>query len=221
MIGADYLGRAVVEHWPELLLGFRTTVVLSVLSMGLGLVLGTALVVLRLLPVPPVRAAARLVVEFFRNVPILIQLFFYYYGLPRLGLSLSAFTCAAIGLSIYSGVYIAEALRAGVLAVGRGQAEAAAATGLSLLQALRHVVLPQAARLVIPPLTNLLVFTIKTSALASTITVDELMQVTESVESETFRTFELFTAAAVFYLVLTLPLGAAARWLERRLALQR
>lgn len=195
--------------------------VLSVLSMALGLALGVVLVVLRLLPLPPVRAAARLVIEFFRNVPILIQLFFYYYGLPRLGISLSAFTCAAIGLSIYSGVYIAEALRAGVLAVGRGQLEAGLASGLTRLQGLRHVVLPQAVRLVIPPLTNLLVFTIKTSALASAITVEELMQVTEAVESATFRTFELFTAAAAFYLLLTIPLGGAARWLERRLVLQR
>jgi putative glutamine transport system permease protein len=197
------------------------TIVLSLLSMGLGTVVGLALVVLRLAPVASLRGAARLVIEFFRNVPILIQLFFYYYGLPRLGLSLDAFTCATIGLSLYSGVYIAEALRSGVLAVDRGQWDAALAAGLSPLQTLRHVVLPQAVRLVIPPLTNLLVFTIKTSALASAITVEELMHVTETLESDTFRTFELFTAAALGYLVLTIPLGGAARWLERRVAIQR
>ena len=220
-MAADYLGKAVVEHLPELLLGFRTTVVLSLLSMGLGVGLGTVLAVLRLLPVAVVRVVARLVIEFFRNVPILIQLFFYYFGLPRIGISLSAFTCALLGLSLYSGVYIAEAIRAGVLAVGHGQMEAALAGGLSRLQALRHVVLPQAVRIVIPPLTNLLVFTIKTSALASAITVEEVMYASEVVESATFRTFEIFTAAAAFYLLLTIPLGGASRWLERRLALGR
>jgi putative glutamine transport system permease protein len=189
--------------------------------MALGTALGVVLVILRLAPTAAVRGAARLVIEFFRNVPILIQLFFYYYGLPRLGLSLSAFTCATVGLSIYSGVYIAEALRAGVLAVGRGQFEAALSCGLTRRAALRYVVLPQAARLVIPPLTNLFVFTIKTSALASAVTVEELMHVTETLESETFRTFELFTAAAMLYLVLTIPLGGVARRLERRLAIQR
>ena len=220
-MSADYLGKAVVEHLPELLVGFRTTVVLSILSMGLGLALGTVLAVLRLLPVAVVRVVARLVIEFFRNVPILIQFFFYYFGLPRIGISLSAFACGLLGLSLYSGVYIAEALRAGVLAVGHGQMETALASGLSRLQALRHVVLPQAVRIVIPPLTNLLVFTIKTSAVASAITVEEVMYVSEVVESATFRTFEVFTAAAVFYLLLTIPLGGASRWLERRLALRR
>jgi putative glutamine transport system permease protein len=218
---ADYLGKVVVDHLPALLTGLRMTVVLSLLSMGLGTVVGLVLVVLRLAPSAPVRGAARLVIEFFRNVPILIQLFFYYYGLPRLGVSLDAFTCAALGLSLYSGVYIAEALRSGVLSVDGGQWDAGLAAGLSRLQTLRHVVLTQAVRLVIPPLTNLLVFTIKTSALASAITVEELMHVTETLESETFRTFELFTAAAVGYLALTIPLGGAARWLERRLVIQR
>lgn len=211
----------VVDHLPELLSGFRMTVVLSLLSMGLGTVVGLALVVLRLAPATPLRATARFVIEFFRNVPILIQLFFYYYGLPRLGVSWSAFTCATVGLSLYSGVYIAEALRSGVLAIDRGQWDAGLAAGLSRLQTLRHVVLPQAVRLVIPPLANLLVFTIKTSALASAITLEELMHVTETLESETFRTFELFTAAAIGYLLLTIPLGGAARWLERRLVIQR
>jgi putative glutamine transport system permease protein len=211
----------VVDHLPALLTGLRMTIVLSLLSMGLGTLVGLVLVVLRLAPSAPLRGAARLVIEFFRNVPILIQLFFYYYGLPRLGLSLDAFTCATLGLSLYSGVYIAEALRSGVLAVDRGQWDAALAAGLSRLQTLRHVVLPQAVRLVIPPLTNLLVFTIKTSALASAITVEELMHVTETLESDTFRTFELFTAAALGYLALTIPLGGAARWLERRAAIQR
>ena len=211
----------VVDHLPALLTGFRMTVVLSLLSMGLGTVVGLVLVVLRLAPSAPIRGAARFVIEFFRNVPILIQLFFYYYGLPRLGVSWSAFTCATVGLSLYSGVYIAEALRSGVLAVDRGQWDAGLAVGLSRLQTLGHVVLPQAVRLVIPPLANLLVFTIKTSALASAITLEELMHVTETLESETFRTFELFTAAAIGYLLLTIPLGGAARWLERRLVIQR
>jgi len=218
---STYIGQVVIEHLPELLLGFRTTVVLSLASMGLALVLGTVVAILRLMPFAPVQRAAHLFVEFFRNIPILIQLFFYYYALPSIGISLSAFACALIGLSIYSGVFIAEALRAGVLAVGEGQLNAALACGLTHFRALRYVILPQAVRLVIPPLTNLLVFTIKTSALASVVTVTDVMNVAESIDSATFRTFEIFTAAACFYLLLTLPLGALSRWLEQRLALQR
>jgi len=218
---SEYIGQVVVQHLPELLLGFKTTIVLSVSSMGLGLVLGTVLVIFRTLPLAPARWAARLFIEFFRNIPILIQLFFYYYALPSIGISLSAFACAIVGLSIYSGVFIAEVLRAGILSVGEGQYNAALACGHTNLQALRYVILPQAVRLVIPPLTNMLVFTIKTSALASVVTVADVMHVAGAIESTTFRTFELFTAAACFYLILTVPLGVTSRWLEQRLTLLR
>ena len=218
---ADYFGRAVVENLPLLLEGYRTTVVVSVLAMLVSLALGILVAALRTSGLRPLGWLGTAYVELFRNTPLLIQLYFYFFGLTRLGVRLSAFEAGVAALGIYTGAYVAEVVRAGVLSVDRGQTEAARALGLGNLQTLRFVVLPQAVRTVLPPLGNLGIALIKNSALVGSIALADLLYVSDLVQSRTFRTFEVFTAVIVFYLSLTLPLALLVSRVERRLAVLR
>ena len=217
----DYFGRAVVENLPLLLEGYRTTVVVSVLAMLVSLALGILVAALRTSGLRPLGWLGTAYVELFRNTPLLIQLYFYFFGLTRLGVRLSAFEAGVAALGIYTGAYVAEVVRAGVLSVDRGQTEAARALGLGNLQTLRFVVLPQAVRTVVPPLGNLGIALIKNSALVGSIALADLLYVSDLVQSRTFRTFEVFTAVIVFYLSLTLPLALLVSRVERRLAVLR
>ena len=218
---SDYFGRAVVENLPLLLEGYRTTVIVSLLAMLLSLALGILVAGMRTSGVAPLRWLAVGYVEFFRNTPLLIQLYFYYFGLTRVGVRLSAFEAGVAALGIYTGAYVAEVVRAGILSVDRGQTEAARALGLSNLQTLRFVVLPQAVRTVVPPLGNLGIALIKNSALVGSIALADLLHVADLIQSRTFRTFEVFTAVILFYLSLTLPLAWLVSRVERRLAVLR
>jgi aspartate/glutamate/glutamine transport system permease protein len=217
----DYFGRAVVENLPLLLEGYRTTVVVSLLAMLLSLALGIVVAGMRTSPLAPLRWLATAYVEVFRNTPLLIQLYFYFFGLARLGLRLSAFEAGVAALGIYTGAYVAEVVRSGILSIDRGQTEAARALGLSGFQSLRFVVLPQAVRTVLPPLGNLGIALVKNSALVGSIALADLLYVSDLVQSRSFRTFEVFTAVVVFYLSLTLPLALLVSRLERRLAVLR
>jgi len=156
-------------------------------------------------------------VEFFRNTPLLIQIFFFFHALPRAGLTLSAFASALWALSIYTAAYVAEVVRAGVQSIHRGQMEAARSLGFSYLEAMRYIILPQAFAITVPPLGNLFIALLKNTSLASTIAVAELVYQGELIDSRTFRTFEVFAAVGILYLSLTLPLGAFVNVLERRL----
>ncbi len=212
---------AVLANLPLLLEGYRTTIVASALAMVLSVALGIVVAGLRTAPVRPLRWLGTAYVEIFRNTPLLIQLYFYFFGLARLGLRLSAFEAGVAALGIYTGAYVAEVVRSGVLALDRGQTEAARALGLGPFQTLRFVVLPQAVRTVLPPLGNLGIALIKNSALVGSIALADLLYVSDLVQSRTFRTFEVFTAVVVFYLSLTLPLAWLVSRLERRLAVLR
>jgi putative glutamine transport system permease protein len=218
---ADYFGRAVVENLPLMLEGYGMTVVVSALAMLVSVLLGTAVAGLRTSGVRPLQWFGATYVEVFRNTPLLIQLYFYFFGLTRVGVRLSAFQAGVAALGIYTGAYVAEAVRAGILSVDRGQREAARALGLSYLQTLRFVVFPQAVRTVLPPLGNLGIALVKNSALVSSIALADLLYVADLIQSRTFRTFEVFTAVIVFYLSLTLPLALLVSQLERRLAVRR
>jgi ABC-type amino acid transport system permease subunit len=126
-----------------------------------------------------------------------------------------------MALSLYTGAFVAESIRAGVATVGPGQREAALSIGLTFVGSMRHVVLPQAFRAVIPPLGNLFIAMIKNSAIASAIAVPELLHRSEILNGRTFRTFEIFTGVLIGYLSLTVPAAAAVRRLERRLEIKR
>ncbi len=207
--------------------GLLFTVELTALALLGSFVLGMVVALLRISPLAPLRSVGAFYVEFFRNTPLLAQLFFWSVAAPALGVRFSQdaledlFRTAVAGLTTYHAAYTAEAIRAGLLSIEKGQIEAARSLGLSYLQMLRFIQVPQAVRMVVPPLGNIAVALSKNTSQASVIGVGELLRAGELVESRTFRATEAFAAVALLYLVLTVPLAAAVNWLERRLAVAR
>jgi len=201
-----------------LLAGLGVTVRLAALAFVLALALGLVFGVLRTTPFRPLRAIGTAYVEFFRNTPLLVQMYFWYFGLPLLlGVTLPGFQAAFLALGIYTGAFVAEVVRAGVLAVSLGQLEAARSLGLSYLQTLRFVVLPVAIATTVPPLGNVIIAMTKNTSVASAIAVADLMYVGNLVNSRTFATYEVFGAVGLGYLALTVPLSVGVNQLERRL----
>ncbi|HEY3316524.1 MAG TPA: amino acid ABC transporter permease [Bacillota bacterium] len=197
--------------------GLGQTVMASLMGLALAMALGTFMGVLGVIPVKPLRWLNRGYVEFFQNTPLVTQMFFYYYGLPRLGLTLPVLSVGVIGLGVYTGAYIAEAVRAGIQSIHRGQLEAAYSQGFTYGQAMRHIVLPQAFRVIMPPLTNQFVNLIKNSSVLSLIAGYDIMY-----QADTWSAYNLYYAvayvtAAGLYLLLTLPTAYLARRLERRM----
>lgn len=208
---------AVWQGLPYLLQGAALTVVISVVAMFLALVVGLVLAALSQVPGRVLPALVGAYVEVFRNTPLLIQLFLVYFGLPQLGLRFSPFLSGLSALVLYAAAYNAEVFRAGLEAVPWGQHEAALSTGLTRLQALRHVIVPQALRISFPALGNNLVSLVKNSSLVSTIGMVDLMFVANDISFNNFRTFEIYGAAAILYVLLVLALGRVLSLTERRI----
>lgn len=218
----------IAFEFPQLYFtGLWLTIQISVFGLIGATVLGTIVALFRVGPIVPLRWIGAAYVEFFRNTPLVVQLFFLFLGLPILGIRFSSdtfesiFRAASIGMALYHGAYVAEIVRGGLLGVDKGQIEAARSLGLSYTQMLQNVQLPQTFRAVIPPLGNIAIALVKNTSLASTIGVAELLYAAEIVESRTFRAEEAFIAATILYLLLTIPLGFAVNALERRLVVAR
>jgi putative glutamine transport system permease protein len=211
------VGTAIQNNLPLFWEGLRITVLLGVLALILALVLGVIFAVLRSVPVRPLRAIGTAYVEFFRNTPLLVQTFFAYFGLGAAGIRLPAFTAAFLALGVYTGAFVTEAIRAGILAVDKGQYEAARSLGLSYGQMMRYVVLPQAFATTVPPLGNLAIALTKNTSLASSIAVADLLYNANLVNSRTFATYEVFAFVGLCYLAITLPMSAVLSQIERRL----
>lgn len=222
----EYFGSAVVEYLPNFLWGMLMTINISFWAAIVSFVVGLVVALLRVTPSGGLKVVATAFTEFFRNTPLFVQVLVFYFGLPKLGINLrfnlfgievsDRFAAGTLSLGLYTGAYIAEAIRSGLLAIPKGQSEAARSLGLSLLQTLRLIVVPQAIRLVLPPLGNLYSAMLKNSALLSSIGVADLMFQADFVNNRTFRTFEVFTAVVIFYLMLTLPMGWFVHWLEKK-----
>lgn len=208
------------EYWGLILQGTLMTLWLTIASAVISLIIGTLIGVLRNAPIGILRSLAANYTEFFRNIPLLTVLFFIYYGVPNTGLILDKVTSAIWGLGLYTAAYVAEVIRAGLGTVSKGNVEAARSLGLSFLQTLWHVQLPQALRAAIPPLGTLLIALLKNTSLASTVAVGELLFQADFVGNRTFNPNILLIAGAI-YLVLTLPTGALMNVLEQRLAIKR
>ncbi|SDQ73838.1 amino acid ABC transporter permease [Quadrisphaera sp. DSM 44207] len=208
----------VQESWLPLLEGLvRGTIPLTVVSFVLGLALALVVALMRLSPAGPVAGLARAYVSVIRGTPLLVQLFLIFYGLPSFGVTLDPFPSAVIALTLNVGGYASEVVRASILAVPRGQWEAAATVGMGYSTALRRVVLPQAARVAVPPLSNTLISLVKDTSLASTILVTELLRRAQEIAAPTFEFFTLYSIAAVYYWVVCLALSVLQSRLETRL----
>jgi cystine transport system permease protein len=195
----------------------RGTLPLTAISFVLGLVLALLVALMRLSPVPPVQALARGYVSVIRGTPLLLQLFIIYYGLPSLGVTIDPFPSAVIAFTLNVGGYASEVVRAAILAVPRGQWEAAATVGMSYPTTLRRIVLPQASRVAVPPLSNTLIALVKDTSLASTIQVTELLRKAQEAAAPTYEFFALYGVAAIYYWVICLALSFTQSRLETRL----
>jgi glutamate transport system permease protein len=204
--------------WVNFILpGLWHTLTAALTAMVLALAFGLVFAVLRLSPRRPVAAAAGAVVEFCRAVPLLLMIFFIFYGLPFLIQGpVPAFWAVVVGLTLYNGSVLAEAFRAGVLAVPRGQSEAAAAIGLRGGQTMRFVLLPQAARAMLPVIVSQLVVLLKDTALGYIIAYPELLQRANEVTANYGNVVSVAMVLALIYIAINGGLTLLARWLERR-----
>jgi polar amino acid transport system permease protein len=206
------------KYFGWLLSGFYTTVQLSVVSIALAFLLGLLIAMMRMSHAWPVRWFAHGYLEFFRNTPLLVQIFFWYFGsykvLPRvvndwLATTNFEFAAAVIALTIYTSAFIAEDIRSGIRSIPKEQMEAAASSGFSYVRSMQYIILPQAIRITVPPLVNQFLNLVKNSSLAMTIGVAELTYQARQVESYTFKGYEAFTAATLVYLALSLAITGA------------
>lgn len=205
------------EVFPFLLKGARVTITLTLVSLSLGIAIGLLIGVARVAQSPLVRNAAVVYIEVVRGTPLLMQLIFIYYGLPSMGVNLDAYSAGILGLSMNSAAYVGEIFRAGIQSIGKGQVEAARASGLTYTQSMRYVVLPQALRVVLPPLTNEFVAMLKDTSLVSTLAVAELLRVGREMQAWKSNTFSPFAGVALIYLAMTIPMTKLARQFEKRL----
>jgi len=201
------------QYFEWILSGVKVTLQLSVVSVALSFILGLLIAVMRMSNVKPILWFSHAYLEFFRNTPLLVQIFFWYFGsykiLPMvvndwLNTMNFEFAAAVIALTIYTSAFIAEDIRSGVRSIPKEQMEAARSSGFSYLKSMYYIILPQAVRLTIPPLINQFLNLTKNSSLAMTIGVAELTYQARQVESYTFKGFEAFTAATLVYLGLSL-----------------
>jgi polar amino acid transport system permease protein len=202
-------------HSFYLIKGALISLALSLGAMCVGLIFGTIAALMRMSANRFVRQPASFYVWLFRGTPVLVQLIIIYTGLPQLGIKLDVISAALLGLGVNEGAYLAEIIRAGIMAVPAGQDEAAQAMGLTRLMAMRLIIMPQALRIIIPPLGNAFNGLMKTSSLASVISMEELLRRTELLIQVQFKVLEIFTVAALYYLVLTTLWGFVQQRLEK------
>ncbi|MES3000299.1 MAG: amino acid ABC transporter permease [Pseudomonadota bacterium] len=216
-------------HYVLLLQGLGWTVVTAMCAWLLALLLGSVVGVLRTLPSRAARVVGTCYVDLFRNIPLLMQVFIWFFVLPELvpeglGRTLKQmdqgpFVAAVLAIGFFMAARVAEQVRAGIQALPRGQDMAGTALGFSRFQTYRYVLLPVAYRIILPPLTSDFMATIKNTSVAMTVGLLELTGRARAMQEFTFQVFEAFTAAALAYLILNLTVTAFMRWLEMRLAI--
>ena len=229
VIGSYFLSRRVLD-------GLEITIFLTVVCMAIGIVLGVILAVMRLSANPLLSGASWVYIWFFRGTPVLVQLLFWYNMAalyPRFSLGvpfgpsfvhgnanslITALTAAILGLGLNEGAYMAEIVRAGILSVEHGQVEAAQALGMTRALTMRRIILPQAMRVIIPPTGNETISMLKTSSLASVITVTELLYAVQLIYSVNFKTIPLLIVASLWYLIATSVLTVGQYYIERHYA---
>ena len=193
----------LADRWPDFVAGAWLTIQLTVLSIALGFVVGTICALARVYGGPVVRRVAGAYVEAIRNTPLLVQIFIVYFGLSSLGLKLSAEVSAVLALTINMGAYTTEIMRAGIESIQRTQLEAADCLGLTRLQTILHVVLLPAMERVYPSLASQGVLLMLASSITSQISAEELTATANLVQSDTYRSFEVYIIVAIAYLTLS------------------
>jgi aspartate/glutamate/glutamine transport system permease protein len=198
--------------------GLLLTLEVSALALLLALALGVVVATLRVAPAAPLRRIGTAYVEFLRNIPLLVQLFFLFFALPSIGIRLPAFACGVLALGVYTSAFVAEAIRSGIAAVPAGQLEAGLSSGMAYATVMRLIVLPQAITKTIPPLGNTTLNLIKNSSLVSTVSMLDILGTANLMGSRSFQYVPMFVGAAICYLIITLPAAFGVNVLEKRYA---
>lgn len=192
------------------------TVKLALIAIALSLVLGLVFSLVLFYKVKGLRSIILSYIELSRNTPLLVQLFFLYYGLPKVGIHMSEFTCAVVGMTFLGGSYMTEAFRSGIEAVGRTQLESGLSIGLSKVQLARYVILPQALAISIPSLGANAIFLLKETSIVGAIALMDLMNVAKDLIGMHYKTAESLLLLVLAYLILVLPLSLLLSWVERK-----
>lgn len=204
---------------PVLLKGMVMTVQLAVLAILFGTLVGLLIALLKIDHRPWLNKIGGFYTWFFRGIPLLVQLIFLYYGLPAVGIVLTPYQAAVIGLSLCGGAYIAEIIRAGIQSIEKGQMEAALSLGMTYGQAMRRVIIPQTYRRLLPPMGNEFITLLKDVSLVSVITMVDLLRSAQLLNQTYFRPFELYATVAVIYPILTSIFTVVVGYLEKKLTL--
>ncbi len=207
----------ISAHVQDFLSGAWLTLRFGLYGVGCSLALGLLCCLVRYFSVPVLKSIARGYIEAARNTPLLVQLFFLYAGLPRVGIRFSAEACAVIGLTFLGGAYMAEAFRSGLESVDKSQREAGECLGLTRAQNIRYVLLPQALATAVPALFANVIFLIKETSVFSVLALMDLMNVADSLRTRGGRTIEVLFMLVAAYIIVLLPVSIAATFTERRL----
>lgn len=205
----------IKEAWPVYTEAARRTVVLAALGIVLSLLIGLGCSLIRYYKIPALKRLAGIYIELARNTPLMIQLFFLYYGLPRVGLRLEGVTCAVAGLAFLGGAYMAEAFRGGLEAVSRVQVEAGLSVGLTRPQLVRYVIMPQAFAVAVPAVAANIIFLMKETSVFSIIAVADLVYVFKDFIKEGHSNESIFLLVFL-YLIIILPISLCFGFMEKR-----
>lgn len=206
----------VVNAIPKFIDATLLTLYLAGAGITFSLIIGIICAVLLVYPVRVLSRITKAYIEISRNTPLLIQIFFLYFGVAKLGIKLDSITCAIISLAFLGGSYMAEAFRGGLLAVSKGQIESALSIGLTPFQVFRYVIFPQAFAVAIPAIGANCLFLIKETSIVSAIAITELMFLAKEIIGMDYKTNEALFLLMLFYLIVLLPLSIFVRYLEKR-----
>ena len=213
----DYNFSLVVSAFPLLLMGAVVTIKITAISVTLGIAIGLFAGIARISSFWPVRALAAVYVDFIRGTPLLVQIFIMYFALPVItGQRIDPFIAAITACSINSGAYVAEIFRSGIQSIDSGQMEAGRSLGMTWIQTMCYIIVPQAFKRVIPPLGNEFIALLKDSSLVSVIGFEELTRRGQLIIARTYGSLEIWTSVAVIYLAMTLTISRFVAYLERR-----
>ena len=209
----------MINSLPLLIVGAGITIQITAISVGLGLIIGMFVGIARICNVKVLRALATVYIDFLRGTPLLVQIFLIYFALPMVvGQRVDPFIAAITACGINSGAYIAEIFRAGIQAIDEGQMEAGRSLGMSWVQTMRYIIVPQAFKNVIPPLGNEFIALLKDSSLVSVIGFEELTRRGQLIIARTCGSLEIWITVALIYLVMTLTISRLVSYMEKRLA---
>ena len=207
---------AIIQYIPLFIKAFWLTVKIGVLGIGLSFILGIITAFVMYFKIPFFNQVAKVYVELFRNTPLLVQLFFIYFGLPKIGLSISAEVCGIMGLALLGGSYMAESIRSGLEAIPKSQNESAFALGLNKRQLFFKVILPQAFSISVPALVANVIFLLKETSVFSAISLMDLMFTAKDLIGLYYKTTECLLLLVIFYMIMLVPISLMGSLIEKK-----